>query len=454
MGMQGRYAPIPEIIRKRARAVRSWLYARQEKEIVVVTHGAFLHYLTEDWEDSWTGWANTEYRTYHIMAATDTHGAEDFYRRDDAILLETTESRQRCGKSVPGPSSEEQDVLYNTAQKRWKHQGGNVEMKYTMYDTTGAAMPVSTLTKLDAATRYGLSARDLRTIDLPSNGFPHILVRESTVLIHMFDLRLLMQADRVLLFHLEETPNREPDTISLVFRRDLAGKLRGDQGLGVSVKLPYELRVLEAVLAAVASTLEAEFVLAKNQVTRTLGMVDKEEGEVHSQLRTLLELVRTLAGIEKRARQVRSAVQELLNTDEDMADMYLSDKRAGKPHEPQDHQDVEYLLEAYYKASDAVVQEAASLMGAIQQTEESMQSILDVRRNQIMVLEAKIEIVMLGLSVATLVAGWYGMNVINNLEESAVAFGALVSFCLLGIAVISRYGFYRLRRIQRMHMQE
>jgi magnesium transporter len=271
-------------------------------------------------------------------------------------------------------------------------------------------------------------------------------------MIHMFDLRLLIQADQVLLFQLEETPNHSPDTISRVFRRDLAGKLRGDQGLGVSVKLPYELRVLEAVLAAVTSTLEAEFVLAKKEVKRTLSMVDKEEGEVHSQLRTLLELVRTLAGIEKRARQVRSAVQELLNTDEDMADMYLSDKRAGRPHEPQDHQDVEYLLEAYYKASDSVVQESASLMGAIQQSEETMQSVLDVRRNQIMVLEAKIEILMLGLSVATLVAGWYGMNVINYFEDSPVAFGVLVSFCLVGIAMIGRYGFRRLRRIQRMHM--
>lgn len=48
----GQYAPITDVIRQRARAVRSWLCARPEKEIAVVTHGAFLHYLTEDWEDS------------------------------------------------------------------------------------------------------------------------------------------------------------------------------------------------------------------------------------------------------------------------------------------------------------------------------------------------------------------------------------------------------------------
>lgn len=48
----GRYAPTNEAIKNRAREARRWLKERPEKEIVVVTHGGFLHYFTEDWEDS------------------------------------------------------------------------------------------------------------------------------------------------------------------------------------------------------------------------------------------------------------------------------------------------------------------------------------------------------------------------------------------------------------------
>lgn len=48
----GRYAPQNAALKERARAARRWLKARPEKEIVVVTHGGFLHYFTEDWEDS------------------------------------------------------------------------------------------------------------------------------------------------------------------------------------------------------------------------------------------------------------------------------------------------------------------------------------------------------------------------------------------------------------------
>jgi broad specificity phosphatase PhoE len=48
----GKWAPTPSALRNRAREVRRWLRARPEKEIVLVTHGGILHYITEDWEDS------------------------------------------------------------------------------------------------------------------------------------------------------------------------------------------------------------------------------------------------------------------------------------------------------------------------------------------------------------------------------------------------------------------
>lgn len=50
--VSGRYAPTNKALKERARAARRWLKARPEKEIVMVTHGGFLHYFTEDWEDS------------------------------------------------------------------------------------------------------------------------------------------------------------------------------------------------------------------------------------------------------------------------------------------------------------------------------------------------------------------------------------------------------------------
>ena len=47
----GKWAPTAGAIGNRAKEARQWLKARPEKEIVLVTHGGFLHYFTEDWTD-------------------------------------------------------------------------------------------------------------------------------------------------------------------------------------------------------------------------------------------------------------------------------------------------------------------------------------------------------------------------------------------------------------------
>ncbi|KAJ5460861.1 uncharacterized protein N7458_002413 [Penicillium daleae] len=124
----GRYAPTNRALKERARAARRWLKARPEKEIILVTHGGFLHYFTEDWEDSsqyqGTGWVNTEYRTYTF---TDEAHNEDLEGHaldgDNATLTETLESRQRRGKAGPMPDRQQQKTLYKLGTQGWDDQG-------------------------------------------------------------------------------------------------------------------------------------------------------------------------------------------------------------------------------------------------------------------------------------------------------------------------------------------
>lgn len=49
---KGRWAPNSSAIEARAKDAREFLYARNEKEVAVVTHGGFLHYFTQDWSDT------------------------------------------------------------------------------------------------------------------------------------------------------------------------------------------------------------------------------------------------------------------------------------------------------------------------------------------------------------------------------------------------------------------
>lgn len=111
----------------------------------MVTHGGFLHYFTEDWEDSsqfqgmlhvgcicweshWqllgTGWKNTEYRTYTFTEEIHTDDLEGYsLGADNASIEETLESRERRGKTGPMASREEQRNLYKKGTKGWDDQG-------------------------------------------------------------------------------------------------------------------------------------------------------------------------------------------------------------------------------------------------------------------------------------------------------------------------------------------
>ncbi|EED21485.1 phosphoglycerate mutase, putative [Talaromyces stipitatus ATCC 10500] len=115
----GKWAPSSDALISRARAARQWLMQRPEKEVVVVCHGGFLHYFTQDWsgikaEEHASAWENCDFRTYRFVDSSD----------DDATMLETDESRQARGVAEQKiPSKEEQQNLYLQTMQTWEDRG-------------------------------------------------------------------------------------------------------------------------------------------------------------------------------------------------------------------------------------------------------------------------------------------------------------------------------------------
>lgn len=86
-----------------------------EIHIVVVTHGGFLHFLTQDWDgmkaNVGTGWQNTEWRSYEFVDPT---GETD----EDARLRETKVSWRRRRGSATGMTETEQMELRCVVQNK------------------------------------------------------------------------------------------------------------------------------------------------------------------------------------------------------------------------------------------------------------------------------------------------------------------------------------------------
>lgn len=148
---------------------------------------------------------------------------------------------------------------------------------------------------------------------------------------------------------------------------DLEGKLRQRQPQGAGT-LPYELRALEAVLISVTSALESEFEGVREPVVRVLRAL--EEDIDRDKLRHLLVYSKKLGSFEQKARLVRDAIDDILEADDDLAAMYLTERARGEIREETDHQEVEMLLESYHKVCDEIVQASGNLVTAIRNTEE------------------------------------------------------------------------------------
>ncbi|KAL3473478.1 hypothetical protein BJX99DRAFT_233532 [Aspergillus californicus] len=345
----------------------------------------------------------------------------------------------------PGLLDDGADGNLSLARALAAKASNEMRLRCTEFDLNGDVTMVSgEFKKSELIAKYGLLPRDLRKID--SSTLPHIFVRPSTILINLLHLRVLIKADRVLVF---DAYGSTDSYMQSLFVYDLEGKLRQKQTQGAGA-LPYEFRALEAVLISVTTGLEEEFNGVREPVVRVLRAL--EEDIDRDKLRHLLIYSKKLGTFEQKARLVRDAIDDLLEADDDLASMYLSERSKGVHREEQDHQEVEMLLESYHKVCDEIVQASGNLVTSIRNTEEVVKAILDANRNSLMLLDLKFSIGTLGLATGTLFSALYGMNLKNFIEESDFGFGAVSVSCFAVSALVCVYGLAKLRKLQRVRM--
>jgi hypothetical protein len=103
---EGEYAFEPKALIARAAKLRRWIKNRPEKEVVLVAHGFFNHYITgdvdENGEQTTPWWNEAELRTYEFVEDLESkegaafNGGDGFVDGEDgAMIKETEESLQR-----------------------------------------------------------------------------------------------------------------------------------------------------------------------------------------------------------------------------------------------------------------------------------------------------------------------------------------------------------------------
>ncbi|TRM60357.1 hypothetical protein BD626DRAFT_505084 [Schizophyllum amplum] len=321
-------------------------------------------------------------------------------------------------------------------------QPADLQMRCTVLDAQGDVTTVSGhFKKSDLSAEHGLNIRDLRKIDsrVP-NLVPTILVRKEAILINILHLRAIVKADAVVLF---DTYGSIDSRLHSTFLYHLQHNLRS-KGMG----LPYEFRAVESILLSCLSALEVEMVFIRNLVGTLLA--ELEDDIDHDRFKRLLYYSRRLDSFQNRAKLVQDALDEVLDTDEDLAAMYLTDKRNNYARPAEDHEEVEFILESFSKQVEEIVNEAQNMQNNVQSTQEIVELILDSNRNALLTLDLKVSIATLGIGIGTLIAGIFGMNLKSGWEDHSHAFYAMAGVSGVFALLVSWRGFRILRKIRKV----
>lgn len=292
-----------------------------------------------------------------------------------------------------------------------------------------------------------LFPRDLRKIDTSSiDVVPLLLIRPSNaIIINLLHIKAIIKKDSVKVF---DTATPAIATKLGLFMYDLELKLKLPNRAPHNTA--YEFRALESILISVMSYLEAELT---THVSRCgLILSELEDNIDRNKLQDLLIKLKKLSSFYQKAVLIRDVLEEILENDEDLAGMYLTEPRTYHPNSNDSFDELEMILESYYKQCDEFVQQAGSLINDIKATEEIVNIILDANRNSLMLFELKVTIYTLGFTVATLLPAFYGMNLKNYIEESNYGFGAVLAISIVQGLIITGLNFKRLRKVQKLTM--
>ncbi|XP_073287156.1 magnesium transporter MRS2-I-like [Primulina huaijiensis] len=301
--------------------------------------------------------------------------------------------------------------------------------------------------------RVQIHARDLRILD-PLLSYPStILGRERAIVLNLEHIKAIITAEEVLL--------RDPSDENIVpIVEDLRRRLKSlhairdgnldennltvhhDVEMGEEDDSPFEFRALEVALEAICSFLAARTIELESAVYPALDMLTSKISSRN--LDRVRKLKSQMTRLTARVQKVRDELEQLLDDDDDMADLYLSRKlagaspvsgsgaaswflasptigskisRAGRASiatirgDENDVEELEMLLEAYFMQIDGTFNKLTTLREYIDNTEDYINIQLDNHRNQLIQLELFLSSGTVCVSIYSLVAGIFGMNI-------------------------------------------
>ncbi|CAE5964738.1 unnamed protein product [Arabidopsis arenosa] len=414
--------------------------------------------------------------------------------------------------SRPSPSGRQPLLGVDVLGLKKRGQG----LKSWIRVDTFANSQVIEVDKFTMMRRCDLPARDLRLLD-PLFVYPStILGREKAIVVNLEQIRCIITADEVLLLNsldnyvlryvVELQQRLKASSVTEVWNQDsLELSRRRSRSLDNVFQnsspdyLPFEFRALEVALEAACTFLDSQ---ASELEIEAYPLLDELTSKISTlNLERARRLKSRLVALTRRVQKVRDEIEQLMDDDGDMAEMYLTEKKkrmegslygdqsvyrsndcfslsapvspVSSPPESrrlekslsivrsrhdsakssegatENIEELEMLLEAYFVVIDSTLNKLTSLKEYIDDTEDFINIQLDNVRNQLIQFELLLTTATFVVAIFGVVAGIFGMNFEIDFFEQPGAFKWVLTITgVCGLVVFLAFvWFYKRRRL-------
>ncbi|KAL6061235.1 magnesium ion transporter, variant 2 [Balamuthia mandrillaris] len=218
--------------------------------------------------------------------------------------------------ALPGPEAISPRGLYvNDPTESGGEESLQKALEAVVFDDS-ASMKVREVIRKAISEELRIPNRDLRNVDNSfQNQMACFLVRDKAIIINLEHIKAIIQHDKVYIFNIK---NASLDHFFPTFQHRL-------KPLDGSSSQPFEFRAVEAILSAVNESLYADYWDMKMRIDSLISDIEKKD-ESELILKSLLDFNKKLNNFQKRVKEVQTAITMVLNSDEDLAAMYLTCK--------------------------------------------------------------------------------------------------------------------------------
>ncbi|KAJ4765147.1 Magnesium transporter MRS2-like protein [Rhynchospora pubera] len=316
----------------------------------------------------------------------------------------------------------------------------------------------------------GIPVRDLRVLGPIFSQSSNIIARDKAIVINLENIRAIVNGEEILILDplcqevlpfIDQLRQHVPSNTNT--GADDGQNQAAESPSQAEHELPFEFKVLEIALEVVCSSLGSNVTDLERDAYPVLDELAKNVSTKN--LERVRGLKSILTRLFARIQKVRDEIQHLLDDNEDMSNFYLTRKQiqnqqcdasmvsntlsivpagansrrlnskryqrgtgsiATSIYSYNDVEDLEMLLESYFKQLDLIRNRILSVREYIDDTEDYVNIRLGHKRNQLIQLQLILIMASFAYALDVLICGFFSMNIKVSLYSTQNLFGPFV----------------------------